>query len=94
MTDQDEAGRGFWYGAAAYGMWGLFPLFWPLLEPSAAVDILANRMVWSLVAVVLMLLVQRRWAWIRPSSPSPAGSPWSPPRPLSSPSTGASTSGV
>ncbi|MFC6596314.1 EamA family transporter RarD [Kitasatospora paranensis] len=66
MTDQDEAGRGFWYGAAAYGMWGLFPLFWPLLEPSAAVDILANRMVWSLVAVVLMLLVQRRWAWIRP----------------------------
>lgn len=66
MTDQDEARRGFWYGAAAYGMWGLFPLFWPLLEPSAAADILANRMVWSLVAVAAMLLVQRRWAWIRP----------------------------
>jgi len=61
-----EARTGLWNGFAAYGMWGLFPLFWPLLEPAAAADILANRMVWSMVAVALMLLVQRRWAWIRP----------------------------
>jgi chloramphenicol-sensitive protein RarD len=59
-------GNGIGYGVAAYGIWGLFPLFWPLLEPSGAADILANRMTWSLVAVALMLLVQRRWAWIRP----------------------------
>ncbi|MDH6577676.1 EamA family transporter RarD [Kitasatospora sp. MAP5-34] len=59
-------GRGVGYGFAAYGMWGLFPLFWPLLEPSTADDILANRMVWSLVAVVLMLLVRRNWRWVRP----------------------------
>ncbi|MFF1903928.1 EamA family transporter RarD [Kitasatospora sp. NPDC058218] len=65
-TAQQEAGRGLWYGLAAYGMWGLFPLFWPLLEPGAADDILANRMVWSLVAVVLLLLAQRHWSWIRP----------------------------
>ncbi|MFJ1703453.1 EamA family transporter RarD [Kitasatospora sp. NPDC088346] len=61
-----EGRRGLWYGFAAYGIWGLFPLFWPLLEPAGAADILANRMVWSMVAVALMLLVQRRWAWIRP----------------------------
>ncbi|WP_329489259.1 EamA family transporter RarD [Kitasatospora sp. NBC_01246] len=65
-TTQQEAGRGLWYGLAAYGMWGLFPLFWPLLEPAAADDILANRMVWSLVAVVVLLLAQRHWGWIRP----------------------------
>ncbi|MFB6893019.1 EamA family transporter RarD [Kitasatospora sp. NPDC056327] len=65
-TTQQEAGRGLWYGFAAYGMWGLFPLFWPLLEPGAADDILANRMVWSLVAVTLLLIVQRHWGWIRP----------------------------
>ncbi|MFF8769560.1 EamA family transporter RarD [Kitasatospora sp. NPDC015120] len=65
-TTQQEAGRGLWYGFAAYGIWGLFPLFWPLLEPSAADDILANRMVWSLVAVILLLVVQRHWGWIRP----------------------------
>ncbi|MFJ5233230.1 EamA family transporter RarD [Kitasatospora sp. NPDC088391] len=61
-----EARVGLWNGFAAYGMWGLFPLFWPLLEPAGALDILANRMVWSLLAVALMLLVRRHWGWVRP----------------------------
>ncbi|MGW4891384.1 EamA family transporter RarD [Kitasatospora sp. NPDC004240] len=65
-TTQGEAGRGLWYGFAAYGIWGLFPLFWPLLEPAEADDILANRMVWSLVAMVLLLTAMRHWDWIRP----------------------------
>src|SRR5689334_23137620 len=63
---------GLAYGFAAYGMWGLVPLFWPLLEPAGAVEILAHRMVWSLVAVVLVLLVLRRWSWIRPLLRQPA----------------------
>ncbi|MER5469648.1 EamA family transporter RarD [Streptomyces sp. NPDC002685] len=50
-------------GFAAYGMWGLVPLFWPLLKPSGAVEILAHRMAWSLVVVGVVLLVMRRWAW-------------------------------
>ncbi|MER7765168.1 EamA family transporter RarD [Streptomyces sp. NPDC097619] len=45
-------------------MWGLVPLFWPLLKPAGAVEILAHRMVWSLGFVLLALLVARRWAWI------------------------------
>ncbi|MFM9369270.1 EamA family transporter RarD [Streptomyces sp. Da 82-17] len=44
-------------------MWGLVPLFWPLLKPAGAGEILAHRMVWSLVLVALVLLVVRRWAW-------------------------------
>ncbi|WP_233415437.1 EamA family transporter RarD [Streptomyces sp. N35] len=44
-------------------MWGLVPLFWPLLKPAGALEILAHRMVWSLVLVGLVLLVMRRWAW-------------------------------
>jgi chloramphenicol-sensitive protein RarD len=58
--------RGFWFGVAAYGMWGLLPLYWPLLKPSGAGEILANRMVWSLITVVVVLAVQRHWGWIRP----------------------------
>ncbi|MGO4754737.1 EamA family transporter RarD, partial [Streptomyces sp. 2MCAF27] len=53
-------------------MWGLVPLFWPLLEPAGAVEILAHRMVWSLLAVALVLLVLRRWSWIRPLLRQPA----------------------
>ncbi|MEU0999382.1 MULTISPECIES: EamA family transporter RarD [Streptomyces] len=44
-------------------MWGLVPLFWPLLKPAGAAEILAHRMVWSLVFVGAALLVLRRWAW-------------------------------
>jgi chloramphenicol-sensitive protein RarD len=41
-------------------MWGLFPLYWPLLEPAGAVEILAHRVVWSLVAVALLLVLTGR----------------------------------
>lgn len=51
-------------GFAAYGMWGLVPLFWPLLKPAGALEILAHRMVWSLAVVGVALLVMRRWAWL------------------------------
>ncbi|MFE9704730.1 EamA family transporter RarD [Streptomyces sp. NPDC005930] len=50
-------------GVAAYGMWGLVPLFWPLLKPAGAGEILAHRMTWSLVFVAVALLFVRRWAW-------------------------------
>ncbi|MFF0867803.1 EamA family transporter RarD [Nonomuraea sp. NPDC003560] len=57
--------RGVLFGIAAYTMWGLFPLYWPLLKPSGAVEILAHRMVWSLVAVAVVLAVRRHWSWFR-----------------------------
>ncbi|MGA5418422.1 EamA family transporter RarD [Streptomyces pseudogriseolus] len=66
MTGKPAAERrtGLLNGFAAYGMWGLVPLFWPLLKPAGAVEILAHRMVWSLVFVAAALAVVRRWAWI------------------------------
>jgi chloramphenicol-sensitive protein RarD len=57
--------KGVIFGAAAYALWGLFPLYWPLLKPSSAVEILAHRMVWSLAAVVVILTVARNWSWLR-----------------------------
>jgi chloramphenicol-sensitive protein RarD len=50
------------YGAAAYLLWGVFPLFFPLLKPAGAVEILAHRIIWSLVAVVAVLAVGRNFA--------------------------------
>ena len=51
-------------GALAHVLWGLIPVFWPLLAPSGALEILTHRMVWSLGVVLIALLVMRRWAWI------------------------------
>ena len=53
------------YGVACYLLWGLFPLYWPLLEPAGAVEILAHRVVWSLVLVLGVLAVQGSWGWAR-----------------------------
>ncbi len=47
--------RGTLYGAAAYLLWGLFPLYWPLLEPSGALEVLSHRVLWSLVVVAVLL---------------------------------------
>ena len=59
-----ETRRGLGYALAAYVMWGLFPLYWPLLEPTPAVQILAHRMLWSLVFVAAVLLFRHSWAFV------------------------------
>jgi chloramphenicol-sensitive protein RarD len=56
MQDRaDDARRGVLYGVAGYFMWGLFPLYFPLLEPAGAVEIVAHRIVWSLIAILAIL---------------------------------------
>jgi len=58
--------KGLLYGTAAYLAWGLFPLYFPLLEPATPLEILANRIVWTLVFVAAVLALRRRWGWVRP----------------------------
>lgn len=57
MTDQR---RGLLLGVAAYGLWGGFPLYWPHLEPAGAIEILAHRVLWSVVTMGLLVLLLRR----------------------------------
>jgi chloramphenicol-sensitive protein RarD len=52
--------RGIVLGLAAYVAWGVTPLFWPLLEPSGAAEILAHRIVWSVLFVGLLLFAAGR----------------------------------
>jgi len=47
--------RGFWLGAAAYSIWGLFPIYWKLVAAVPAGQVLAHRIVWSCVALGLIL---------------------------------------
>ena len=61
----DEQRRGVVFGTGAYLLWGLFPLFWPLLRPAGAIEVLAHRIAWSMVFVAALLLVRRRWSWVR-----------------------------
>jgi chloramphenicol-sensitive protein RarD len=60
-----ESRRGFLLGVAAYGIWGLFPLYWPLLEPAGAVEILAHRILWTCITMGLLVLAMRRTSAVR-----------------------------
>ena len=55
-----DSRRGLLLGGLAYVMWGTFPLYWTLLEPGGAVEILAHRIVWSSFTMVALLVLLRR----------------------------------
>lgn len=65
-ADPAELRRGTVYGFLAYGIWGLFPLYFAALAPSGAFEVLAHRILWTLAVCALVLLVRRDLGWVRP----------------------------
>ena len=59
-----ESKKGFLFGLAAYTMWGVFPLYWPLLKPAGSVEMLAHRVAWSAVTMIALVLLVRRRAQV------------------------------
>ncbi|WP_427015425.1 EamA family transporter RarD [Pseudarthrobacter sp. P1] len=58
---RSESSTGVLYGIGAYGIWGLLPIYFALLIPATAVEIVANRVVFSLVFCALLLTATRGW---------------------------------
>lgn len=56
---------GYWYAIAAYTAWGLLPLYWKQLQHVPAMEILAHRIIWSLVLVSVLLLIIKRWGQVK-----------------------------
>jgi len=54
--------RGFALGVAAYGLWGVLPIYFKAIAEVAAVDIVAHRVLWSLPFLATLLFVTRGWA--------------------------------
>ena len=62
---------GILYGLAAYGLWGAFPLYFRLLEPAGPPEVLAHRILWSVLVVVGILAVTRRMSALRQTAEEP-----------------------
>lgn len=60
-----EVRRGTLYGFLAYGIWGLFPLYFAALAPAGPFEILAHRILWTLAVCALVLAVRRDLGWVR-----------------------------
>lgn len=64
-TAQRQARAGFLYGLAAYGLWGIMPVYFKWLKSVPSIDIVAHRIVWSLLVLVLLVTFARAWDQIR-----------------------------
>jgi chloramphenicol-sensitive protein RarD len=64
MSGVDEERRGFAFGLAAYVMWGFFPIYFKLLRAASPLEILAHRVIWSVVFISLVLTAMRNWRFL------------------------------
>ena len=65
MTASADRRGGIWLGLTAYAMWGVFPLYWPLLKPAFAVEILGHRILWSFIFLAVAASLRRGWSVVR-----------------------------
>jgi len=61
---RSETATGVLFGFGAYGLWGLLPLYFIWLVPANSIEIVANRVVWSVVFCALIITVSRGWGRI------------------------------
>lgn len=61
---QSEAATGVLYGVGAYGLWGMLPLYFILMVPANSIEIVANRVVWSVLFCALIISISRGWSKI------------------------------
>jgi chloramphenicol-sensitive protein RarD len=58
--------KGIAYAASAFLCWGLFPLYFKLLQQVPPLELLLHRMVWCLVFLLVVLTSRRQWQWFGP----------------------------
>jgi chloramphenicol-sensitive protein RarD len=56
---------GMLYAALAFSIWGLFPLYFHAVGSVGALEVLAHRMLWSLLFLGIVLTWRRQWKWLR-----------------------------
>ena len=62
---QRRARQGFALGVAAYGLWGVLPVYFKALRSVDAGDIVAHRIVWSVPVLAALLSVSGAWGEVR-----------------------------
>lgn len=53
--------KGIWYALGAYGIWGLFPIYWKWIGHVPALQTISHRIVWSCLILFGIILITRQW---------------------------------
>jgi len=59
-TKRSEYSLGLLFGVGSYVLWGLFPLYWPLLKPASPLEIVSHRAVWTLIFCLIVLALAKQ----------------------------------
>lgn len=62
MGSQNEQQSGIIYAAVAYILWGFLPFYWKMLDHIGAEEILANRVLWSFLFMLVLLFLSKKWS--------------------------------
>ena len=62
MTEQK---KGILNAIIAYTLWGVYPLYWWLLQSMRPTELLINRMIWSFVTLLLIILLLRKMSALK-----------------------------
>ena len=57
--------RGMIFALSSYLLWGILPIYWKVLKDLPALETIAHRIVWSTLFLAAILLIRRRWGWLR-----------------------------
>ena len=57
-------GRGVFFAALSYFLWGIFPLYWKLLVAVDSLHILGFRIIFSLLLVSVILFARKNFSWL------------------------------
>ncbi|WP_017753966.1 EamA family transporter RarD [Calidifontibacillus oryziterrae] len=58
---KNQQAVGIWNGVFAYLIWGVLPLYWIAVGEVSAPQILAHRIVWSFIFMIVIILVLKKW---------------------------------
>ena len=55
-----ENTKGIYFTAGAYIFWGVLPIYWKFIDQISALEILAHRVIWSFIFVLLIVGILKR----------------------------------
>lgn len=57
--------KGILYAFGAYVLWGLFPIYWKWLHHVPALQVIAHRIGWSFILLMIVIFVTKQWTKLR-----------------------------
>jgi chloramphenicol-sensitive protein RarD len=63
--------KGILNGIGAYALWGLFPIYWKLLQQVPALQVIGHRIAWSFVLLIIVILLTKQWKEFRSAALTP-----------------------